>query len=413
MAGDLSIVEKKTRRAFIWTSALKAPLYALQALLLFILYKELHATPFQLSLFLAMKPAVSLFSVYWSALIHKRPDRLRSNVMLAGLIGYGPFFLLPLFKDAWFLIFAYGTFWTMHRGVMPAWAEILKQNLTPEARQRTFSHGSVISYLSMAILPICFGGLMDVDNSMWQLVFPFVVLLALTSMIFEWQIPIQSANKDEPPSWVSPKEALLRPWKNTIELFQTRPDFLRYQLGFMLGGGGLMLMQPALAPFFCDELKLSYTELAIALAICKGIGYALTSRIWASWMDHLSIYSFSAVVTVLAGLFPLALMMGTTQIAWIYMAYLLYGIMQAGSEMSWNLSGPIFSQDEDSSAYSSVNLVTVGLRGLLAPFLGAYLCGVFTAYWVLLFGGILCAAASLQLSLANRRYTQAPKPLSK
>ena len=168
-------------------------------------------------------------------------------------------------------------------------------------------------------------------------------------------------------------------------------------------------MQPALPSFFCDQLQLSYTELMIALAICKGIGYALTSRIWAHWMDRLSIYRFSSFVTILAGLFPLALMMGKIEVLWVYMAYLLYGVMQAGSEMSWNLAGPIFSQEEDSSAYSSVNLVTVGVRGCMIPFVGGYLFGVISASSVLLLGGVLCALASLQLSRADKRYASLPK----
>ena len=38
--------------------------------------------------------------------------------------------------------------------------------------------------------------------------------------------------------------------------------------------------------------------------------------------------------------------------------------MQAGSELSWNMSGPLFSKQEESSSYTSVNIVTAGIRGL-------------------------------------------------
>jgi len=70
----------------------------------------------------------------------------------------------------------------------------------------------------------------------------------------------------------------------------------------MLGGGGLMIMQPALPAFFLGELSLSYTTLAIALAACKGIGFTLTSRLWAGLLNKLNIFRFSSHVTILAAL---------------------------------------------------------------------------------------------------------------
>jgi predicted MFS family arabinose efflux permease len=199
------------------------------------------------------------------------------------------------------------------------------------------------------------------------------------------------------------KAALLRPWKNSWHLLKTRPDFTRYQIGFMLGGGGLMLMQPALPDFFIKELSLSYTALAAAIATCKGIGFALTSNIWARWMDRLRIYRLSALVTLLAALFPLLLLFSQVQIAWVYIAYLIYGVMQAGSELSWHLSGPLFAKQEDSSAYSSVNVVTVGFRGLFAPICGSLLCTNFNPTAALLMGAVLCGLASVQLITAHGR----------
>ena len=44
----------------------------------------------------------------------------------------------------------------------------------------------------------------------------------------------------------------------------------------MLGGAGLMFMQPVLPIFSEETLKLSYTELALAFAFCKGISFILS-----------------------------------------------------------------------------------------------------------------------------------------
>jgi MFS family permease len=158
--------------------------------------------------------------------------------------------------------------------------EILRRNLPEGKREKTFSYGSILSYVGGAILPIFFGRLMDIEPGSWKLLFPLTSLLSLVGTAFLIRLPVEKV--PEMRKTFSFKESLIRPWKNSWKLLRTRPDFLRFQIGFMLGGGGLMIMQPAFPAFFLDELNLSYTTLAIAFATCKGIGFALTSRVWAS-----------------------------------------------------------------------------------------------------------------------------------
>jgi hypothetical protein len=84
----LDRVAKKTRTAFLWTSLLKTPFWSLYGLLIFILYKDLHASHLQVAVFLALKPIVSLISIYWSAFIKEGTDRLKSNIIAGGIKTY-------------------------------------------------------------------------------------------------------------------------------------------------------------------------------------------------------------------------------------------------------------------------------------------------------------------------------------
>lgn len=45
----------------------------------------------------------------------------------------------------------------------------------------------------------------------------------------------------------------------------------------------------------------------------------------------------------------------------LYVAYGLYGVMQAGSELGWHMSGPCFAQEKDSTVFSSTNVLMVGI----------------------------------------------------
>lgn len=401
--GPLSLdpVAKKTRAAFLWTSLLKTPFWTLYGLLVFILYKDLHATSLQVATFLALKPVVSIVSIYWSSFVKERSDRLKSNIIVGAILGYLPFFFFPFVDNPWFFVASGALYMMLTRGIVPAWMEILKLNIQDSTREKVFAYGSAVSYVGGIILPILMGDMLDIHPGIWRWLFPACGLLGLLSIFFQLQIPIPKTQVIEPKKF-SLQATLIDPWKHGWKLCRARWDFSQFQIGFFLGGLGLMIMQPALPKFFFDFLHLSYAELAIALSACKGIGFALTTRYWSRLMNRSNIFRFSAVVTALAALFPLVLLLSKFQLSWLYISYLVYGVMQAGSELSWHLSGPVFAKKEDSSIFSSVNVATVGIRGCIGPFLGSLLCTHFSAQMVLIVCFILCLLATVQMGMSGK-----------
>lgn len=394
----------RTAQAFIWTNGLKAPFWAIYGLLMFIMKKDLGASYFQIACLIALKPIVGLLAPYWSALVHKRPERLRSNLIWATILSHLPFFFFPIFSHPWFIIFAGSLFLLMKRGIIPAWMEVMKRNLPEGKREKVFSYGSMISFLGGALIPFVFGVMMDKDPGCWRILFPITSLVSIGGILFLFRLPEEQGEPDEKKSTFDFKKSILRPWVTTYELLRNRPDFWSYQLGFMLGGGGLLMMQPALPAYFVDGLHLSYKELAIAIATCKGLGFALTSRVWAGFMKKIGIYQFSGLVTIFGALFPLALFAGKFGgVPWVFAAYVIYGVMQAGSELTWHLSGPVFSKNEDSSAYSSANVIMVGLRGIVGPYIGGIICAQFGGPIVgMMTGSVFCILATIQLFAAEK-----------
>lgn len=387
---------KRTKDAYIWASILNTPFWAIFNMLPFILYKDLHATPLQVTAVIILKPTVSLFALYWSILIENRKDRLINNLIWGRVISHIPFFFFPFVNNPWFFIASFGLYMMLTRGTIPAWMEILKLNIPEVLREKVFAYGSALSYAGSALIAFALGEVMDGYHESWRWIFPIAALISLGGIPFKKRILIQV---DSPPSRdqnavpLSWKQQILKPWKSAWKLVQRRPDFTRYQLGFMLGGSGLIIMQPALPVFFIDKLQLTYTDLALALTLCKGVGFVLTSSSWARLINRLDIYRFNGLVVLLAFFFPFCLIAAQWSLLWLFGGYLLYGIMQAGSEMSWNLSGPLFAKEEDSSVYSSLNVMTVGLRGCIVPILGSLLILPFHATGVILLGSLLCLSS--------------------
>jgi predicted MFS family arabinose efflux permease len=413
-SASFDIYLAKTRIAYTWTRILNTPFWALYTLLPFIMFKDLQATSWQIACIISLKPIVSLFSLYWSSQIKRRRDRLRSNIVWASILGHLAFLFVPWMSHPWFFILASAIYMLFHRGVNPAWMEVLKINVPEDSRKTVFAYGSAVYHVGGALLAIALGWLLDAYFQAWRWLFPITAFISIGAIIFQATLPIKRSLSNEA-LLITPefsfKEQLQKPWKEAWELMKQRPDFARFQIGFMLGGGGLMLWQPALPQFFFETLQLNYKELTFAMTLCKSVGYALALPLWTRAMSRMNIFPFTAFVTAIAALFPLSLMAAQWSLIWLYAAYLLYGMMQTGSELSWNLSGPIFSKHEDSSTYTGVNVVSIGLRGCLAPPLGSFLCNLTNATMVLLMGGGFCLLATWHMYL-NRQKEEKPYLIS-
>lgn len=400
-----------TRNAFIWTRLLSMPFWTIISLFSVFLYKDFHITPFQVTLIVALKPLSALFAPYWSVAIYQRQDRLVSNLVWANILRYTPFLFFPWLESTWLMILSFAIYMILRRGATPAWMEMFKKNIPELARERVFIYGTAIDYLGSAVLPILLGIALDEYLLSWRWLLFISALIGICSTVLLWRMPahlmttspVSPIAEQQNVSW---RDRLLKPLGQSWELMKERPDFARFQIGFMLGGAGLMVMQPVLPHFFIDVLNLSYTKLMMAMIACKGIGFALASPFWLRCFRRLNIFSFSAWVIFSCALFPLCLVMAKYQIAFLYIAYVIYGIMQAGSELSWNMSGPIFSKDKDSSLFSRTNLLSVGIRGSFFPLLGSCLYTCSNAAVVMAFSVVLCLEAS-------RRFSQDSKTITK
>jgi predicted MFS family arabinose efflux permease len=279
---------------------------------------------------------------------------------------------------------------------------VFKRNIGPEGRGPVFSKGSTVNYLANIFIPLLLAPVLDYHPSNWTWIFFILAIIQLIHVIVLFQLRVRVEDHESSPhsDCFSFQSVVIDPWKNSWDLMKQRADFRHYQLVFLFGGTGLILAQPVLPIFFEQVLQLSYTQLTFAVSLCKGVGFAMTSPLWAQVFNRISINLFNFFVTTLAGLFALILVTIQQEVFLLYFAYLVYGIMQAGSELSWNLAGPRFAKQEDSTLYTSVNVAMVGLRGSIAPFIGellflttnfttVFLCsaaccltGAFYSYWL-------------------------------
>ncbi|MGZ3633901.1 MAG: MFS transporter [Parachlamydiaceae bacterium] len=395
---------RQTHLAYLWIHALSTPMWAIFNLLPYILYKDLHASPLQITILVTLKPLVSLLSVYWGSAIHQRRDRLLSNIIWARIISLFPFFFFPFVDNIWFFIGAFGLYMLMARGVSPAWMEILKLNLPKTKLGHTFSKGALIGYCGNIISPFLIGWILDDYVQSWRWLFPITAFISLTAIILSAKIPIPPLENEstQPFPKKTFQEQFLAPWKTAWKILRASADFRKFQWGFMLGGASAMVAQPILPQFCVDTLNLSYTEMTIAFACCKGIGFVSTTPLWARLMNKINIFRFASWPPFWVLLYSFCLLIAQLNVSWIFIAYFCYGVMEGGSALSWNLSGPLFSKEEDSSGYTNINVLAVGIRACIFPPLGT-LCGLyFGPAAAIALGGVFSLLAVLTFTLYSK-----------
>lgn len=347
------------------------PFIAIYSMIAILLTKQMGATPFQVAVLTMLKPMVSVLSFYWGSLLLKKRAHLKENLLAATSFSVLPFLFAPIVDHAWFFVIAGAGYALFSKAAIPARMELLKINTSEGEKEQIFSKASCIAYAIGVIASLSFGIVLDTHPEWWRQLVCIAAAISLFSVISLSLLPDDEAAKSSiaPRTESNIKHSLLHPWEATFQLLKSRPDFLHFQIGFFLAGLGLMVAMPAI-PSFLNHLNISYIELFLSIGVLKGLGFIITSNVWASAIRRFPLPLVSGAVFCGFGLFLASLLLSIFDPRFVLLAYGIYGIAQAGSHLVWNLSGPIFSGKEASFQYSSVNILAIGVRGIIGPPLG-------------------------------------------
>lgn len=409
-------IDRPARRMhflYLWIHVLGTPFWWVYNLLPCILFKELHATNFQILVFVTLKPLVSLFSIYWGEAIKQRRDRLIPNIIWARVLSLTLFFLFPFFDNPWYFIAASAIFMLLYRGTIPAWMEILKINLPANSIGKTYAAGTIIHCVGNILFGLLVGKLLDTEPQAWRWLFPLTASISFVSVFICTKINIpKDSNATIVKTASEPlQKKIVAPWKTAMEVLRNNLNFRKFQWGFMLGGSGVMITQANIPKFVIDVLHLNYAEMSLAINCCKSIGLVLSTPMWKNYLQRVNLFLFASWPPFLIFAFSMFLFLSKLHTGWLFIAYICYGIMEGGSSLAWNLSGPIFSKKEDSSSFSNVNLLSVGLRGCVVPSIGALLSYLFGFQFVILFGGLLSLYATVTLAKYGREFSAKVEPV--
>ncbi len=359
---------KKTRLAIIIASILKEPFACIFPLLPFFLLKDLEAITSHIVLLSMLRPISAFFSFYFSEFVSRKSITLKSAILWSGVLASCGFIPALLTDDIFLYIFGATIYMIFTRAQIPAWMEVIKTNISKEKWEKSFSLGSIISYSTGVLYTILFARMMDSYPMAWKI--PFALALGLGVIAIVVQAALIDNDQVIQKETFGLKDKLYSPIKDSFILMREKGEFRRFQWAFMIGGIGLMIIQPVIPIYFTGSLQIKYSDLMIAFCICKALGFVFTTPFWNTLLKRISHAMFVVLVLLGFALFSFLLVFSSLTLHSIFLAYFIYGVAQAGSHLIWHLSGPLFSGEESSSRYSGVNIVMVGVRGLIGPVIG-------------------------------------------
>lgn len=388
---------------YLTTRLFSSPLEAMFTLLIFIISKEAGSTLLQITILAAAKPCVSLLAFYLSSSIINKNHRIKLYLTLANVIGCLPCLLFPFVQNPWYSVMAFSLYTTASRASFPLWVEILKSHLGLDNMKHPILKGTAINYTIILAFPIVMSFWMDKSKEAWRMIFFLLALLQMSSVILLQFLTIQikKISTDHLPSALN---GIIAPWQKACYVLKNNLPFFKYLIMFFLGGGGIVAMQSVLPIYFKDILHLSYKELTLSFSFCKGIFFITTSFVWGYYANRISLYRINFFMNLFTVLFIFCVVGSQKYREWLFLGYAMYGTMQAGSELSWNMSGPIFAQQQDSTFNSSLNLALVGIRGCLCPLIGQLIFLHFGVNCVFIFGIFITLTSLVYALQLDYRY---------
>lgn len=386
---------------YLLNRVLSSPLEVVYIFLIFIIAKDLGATPLQLSVLACCKPTVSLISAYANRFTFGKPQSIKPFLLICNFIGLLPCLFFPYVENTWFFIASYACFMTTLRASYPAWIEVLKCNLEIKELSKTVAVGSSINYSILTLFPLVFTYFLDQNPGIWKNLFVGMAILQFVFFLILLSVPLKFIQPQaQEMSGTGSGNVIKESW----QILRNNPSFVKYLALFFLGGAGLVAVQPILPIYFNETLHLSYSQLALAFSFCRGAAFVCSTPFWLTYIRRASLYSLNAIVNILSTLFILFILMAQLGSEWLWIGYVMYGAMQAGCELSWNLSGPLFSKQKESIPYSSLNLCFVSFRGMIFPFLGQLIYSWSNSLVLFSFAGVLCLLSVFYAFFLDREF---------
>lgn len=376
-----------------------------------VLRKTFGASAILITMMVMAQPVSQLLAIVWGRLMHGRSKR----PFILGFGGIGRLLLLLVAFATTAMSFAVPIVLSIALAVaiIPALNSLYQSNYPNSERGRVFGQVLSMTAATTIISSMMAGWWMDRDPGAYRIIYPLAGVVGLASIYLYWRIRPRGGSSSgslaEPDDDLSASDwfeafydALRHPFRGAKTIFTTDPNFLRFEIGYMLYGLGFMMLQPVLPLFLVDEIKVQYSEAATARGLIFWGMMALVSPVFGRLLDRwnavrLSIFGFAFLIFV-----PLLLAMSHS-LAGVYTAFAVFGFAMSPINIAWTMGPILFAGRRDAATYMGVHVTMVGIRGLIGNPMGLVLFKSFGSRTTFLVASLFFVLATLVMIRLSRR----------
>lgn len=331
-----------------------------------VVLRRLGAPPDWLA-FYAAQPFIGFMLTTFSAMLMPRQQGLMRFAATFWFVARGSFVLIAFISDWPALIALTLFFWIGESFPLPVYTRLMQAIFPAKTRGQVMSTTRVgMALVSLLLTPVT-GAVLDAAGHRW--VYPFMAVAAMLSVLLFTRL--RFADADVPPNKAD------SPWR-VWGIVREDPRFALYLLGLTCFGLGFLSGGALQAIVQVDRLRLSYSEiggLGVVQSVFFVLGYVMLGR----RIDRAGGLQTLRWVFVAGLALPLTYAFATS--GWMLApAFAALGLVNAGMDLGALNTVIQLSRPGRLGEYSALQTTVLGLRGLVAPFLGVWLVSAGLSY---------------------------------
>lgn len=323
-----------------------------------VVLRNLGASTEMLALYTSQTYLGSILTSFSIVLMRRR--RTKSFAVACWYAARAIFLFVGLVRDVPWLVLLTAVFWFLEAFPSPAYTRIV-QVIYPEAIR-----GKILSLVRLgmtvavvAITPLAGWAL---DTWGYQILFPLAGLMGILATVFFNRIEV-----NEGP--LPPRQT--KTFAGLFAILRTNRPFAMHLLSFTVYGLGALLGFALYPVVQVDRLGLSYTQIGL-LGLAQSVFWLLGFLYWGGAVDRRGGLWVMRVNLLIAFLVPFSYIWATS--GWMLLpAFIAQGIISAGVDLGLINTSIQLAEPDKVAEYAAVQATTIGLRGALAPFIGAWL----------------------------------------
>lgn len=303
----------------------------------------------------------------------------------------------------------------------PAAAAVLKEIYPDSSRGRIMSYNRVAWTLTSALVAVPAGWM--IARAGYQLVFPIAAIVGIYGSFTYLRIGALYKDRWAPEPAVPLAERLRldalrasagrtrRFLVDTFAIFGEDRNYRWFALSVFTYGFGNLMIGPLVPIYQVDRLHINTAQVGVLSQVAQVTGI-LAYFYWGRFVDLRSPLRGVVINVLLNACIPLLYFYSHT--VWdLVPVFVLYGITNAGIDLSYFNSILTFAKDENVARYQALHSFLLGIRGTIAPFAGVGVMHALAAHgkdtkYLFLIGMVLILAGCwMQVMGVRTRYETA------